>query len=38
MPERRDGDPRFEIGRHDRHPNAATYDAIARYVARRIVR
>jgi hypothetical protein len=37
LPERRDGDSRFEISEYDRHPNLAVYDAIARYVARRIV-
>lgn len=37
LPQRRDGDPRFEVSEYDRHPGGVVYDAIARYVARRIV-
>ena len=37
LPNRVIGDPRFEVSPLDRHPNGRLYDAIARYVARRIL-
>jgi len=37
MPQRRDGELRFEISPLDHHPNALVYATIARYVARHIL-
>ncbi|MGE4608155.1 MAG: hypothetical protein AAEJ52_15560 [Myxococcota bacterium] len=37
MPERRDGELRFEISPYDRHPNALVYETIAHYAARHIL-
>ncbi len=37
MPERRDGDIRFEVSPHDHHPNALVYETIAGYVSKHVL-